>query len=88
MIEVGVELFQRIAPGAKVIHHLLPDDDAVLVVHPVRGGGSMYVASDGSVLFTGSAVSPHLALERFRAGQRTPIEQFAARRPSDVAGAP
>jgi hypothetical protein len=86
MIETGVELFQRIAPGAEVIHHLLPDDDAVLVVHPVRGGGSIHVASDGSVLYTGSAVSPHLAIEWFRAGQRTPIEKFAAQRPGDVAG--
>ncbi|MFI0793348.1 hypothetical protein ACH4OY_11710 [Micromonospora rubida] len=77
LIERGTELFGRIAPGAELVHHLLPEDDAVLVVRPVRGGGSIYVAHDGSVLFAPSAVPPHQALELFRSGQRTPAEKFA-----------
>ncbi|WP_433341873.1 hypothetical protein [Micromonospora sp. CA-111912] len=83
LIERGTELFGRIAPGAQLVHHLLPEDDAVLVVRPVRGGGSIYVAHDGSVLFAASAVPPHQALELFRAGQRTPAEKFVERRPQE-----
>ncbi|MBO4210597.1 hypothetical protein [Micromonospora echinofusca] len=77
MIERGVALFGQIAPGAHLVHHLLPDDDAVLVVRAGRGGASIYVASDHSVLYAVSAMPPHLALERFRQGARTPPEQFA-----------
>ncbi|WP_405108366.1 hypothetical protein OG559_26205 [Micromonospora sp. NBC_01405] len=86
LIERGTELFGRIAPGAELVHHLLPEDDAVLVVRPVRGGGSIYVAHDGSVMFAVSAVPPHQALELFRSGRRTPAEQFVAPRKDPHAG--
>ncbi|MEU9554197.1 hypothetical protein [Streptomyces fumanus] len=54
----------------------LPEDDAVVVVHRVRGGGSVYVAADETVLFAGSAAPPHEAIEVFRSGRRTPLEHF------------
>lgn len=54
----------------------LPEDDAVVVAHVARGGGRVYVAADGSVLFAGSAAPPHQALEVFRSGRRTPPEHF------------
>ncbi|MEV0609960.1 hypothetical protein AB0I61_26700 [Polymorphospora rubra] len=76
LIDRGTELFRRIAPGARLAHRLLPDDEGVVVVQPVRGGGSIYVAPDGSVLFAASAIPPHRALEAFRAGRRTPVDRF------------
>lgn len=82
LIDWGAELFHRIAPGVVLSHRPLPEDDAVVVVHPVRGGGSIYVAPDESVLFMASAVPPHRALEMFRAGRRTPVERFGASRPA------
>ncbi|MGW0433666.1 hypothetical protein ACWDV4_14150 [Micromonospora sp. NPDC003197] len=78
----GIELFHRTVPGVALHHRLLPEDDAVLVVHPVRGGGSIYVAPDESVLFVASAVPPHLALEMFRSGRRTPVERFGPPHPA------
>ncbi|MDR5698415.1 hypothetical protein [Agromyces aerolatus] len=76
LIDVGTELFRRIQPEATPGFRLLPDDDAVLVVSGTRGGGSIFVAADESALFAASAVAPHVALEAFRAGKRTPKEKF------------
>src|SRR6478735_11492272 len=59
LIDVGTELFRRIQPDAELGFRLLPEDDAVVVVHKVRGGGSIYVAADESALFAASAVAPH-----------------------------
>lgn len=76
LIDVGTELYRRIQPDAELGFRLLPEDDAVVVVHRVRGGGSVYVAADESALFAASAVQPHVALEAFRGGKRTPKEKF------------
>nr|WSW67090.1 hypothetical protein OG461_13260 [Streptomyces sp. NBC_00995] len=76
LIEFGEALYRRIAPDAALGHVLLPDDDAVAVVHRVRGGGTILVAADRSVLFAGSAHDLGVALTGFRAGARTPVERF------------
>ncbi|WP_308797153.1 hypothetical protein [Agromyces silvae] len=76
LIDVGTELFRRIQPDVDPGFRLLPDDDAVVVVSGTRGGGSIYVAADESALFAASAVAPHVVLEAFRAGKRTPKEKF------------
>jgi hypothetical protein len=83
LIDWGTELFRRIAPDAELRYNLLPDDEAVVVYHVVRGGGSIYVAPDETVLFAASAAPPHEALEVFRTGRRTPIEQFVYRPAAD-----
>ncbi|USQ86304.1 hypothetical protein NFX46_22905 [Streptomyces phaeoluteigriseus] len=76
LVEFGEELYRRIAPDADLGRVLLPEDDAVAVVHRVRGGGTILVAADRSVLFFGSALDISAALIDFRAGRRTPVEQF------------
>ncbi|MFB7470555.1 hypothetical protein [Kitasatospora sp. NPDC056184] len=76
LIEFGEELYRRIAPEADTGHVLLPDDGAVAVVHRVRGGGTILVAADRSVLFFGSALNLDTVLIEFRAGRRTPVERF------------
>ncbi|MFE2870325.1 hypothetical protein [Embleya sp. NPDC059259] len=76
LLEFGEALYRRIAPDADIAHVLLPGDDAVAVVHRVRGGGTILVAADRSVLFFGSALDISVALIDFRAGRRTPVEQF------------
>ncbi|MFF4084762.1 hypothetical protein ACFYZN_35990 [Streptomyces sp. NPDC001777] len=74
---LGRTLMRRMA-GADVPLAVtaLPEDDAVLVAHTVRGGGRVYVAADETVLFAGSAAPPHEAIEVFRSGRRTPLEHF------------
>lgn len=76
LIEFGEALYRRIAPNADIGHVLLAEDDAVAVVHRVRGGGTILVAADRSVLFFGSALDISAALIDFRAGRRTPMERF------------
>ncbi|NUK04540.1 hypothetical protein HRW23_17875 [Streptomyces lunaelactis] len=76
LIEFGEALYRRIAADADIGHVLLPEDGAVAVVHRVRGGGTILVAADRSVLFFGSALDMSAALIEFRAGRRTPVERF------------
>ncbi|MFI6862579.1 hypothetical protein ACIBKZ_22245 [Streptomyces sp. NPDC050421] len=76
LIEFGEALYSRMAPGAALGHVLLPEDDAVAVVHRVRGGGTIVVGADRSVLFSPSAHDIGVALAEFRAGVRTPVERF------------
>ncbi|HEY9330718.1 MAG TPA: hypothetical protein VIS09_21175 [Streptomyces sp.] len=76
LIEFGEALYRGITPDADLGHVLLPEDDAVAVVHRVRGGGTIIVAADRSVLFAGSAHDIGVALTEFRAGARTPVERF------------
>ncbi|WP_309063802.1 hypothetical protein [Streptomyces sp.] len=80
LIDVGVGYWRRMVPAdAPLGVEILPDDDAVVVSHAVRGGGRIYVAADESVLFAGSSAPPHEAIEVFRSGRRTPSEQFRPR---------
>ncbi|WP_136708459.1 T6SS immunity protein Tdi1 domain-containing protein [Agromyces sp. H66] len=76
LIAVGRNLFAKLAdsPTLNVIE--LPDGLGVCLVHAVRGGGKIYVAPDGSVLFVGSAVDFDAGLGAFRDGVRTPLEKF------------
>ncbi|MFI2209813.1 hypothetical protein [Streptomyces sp. NPDC020141] len=76
LIEFGGALYRRVAPDADLGHVLLPEDGAVAVVHRARGGGTVLVAADRSVLFFGSALDIGAALTDFRAGRRTPLERF------------
>jgi hypothetical protein len=76
LVEVGRELMAQLTDSAAITVSPLPDSLGVRVVHAVRGGAAIYVAPDESVLFTGSAVSPDVALEAFRTGARTPKEKF------------
>ncbi|MFB7852711.1 MULTISPECIES: hypothetical protein [unclassified Streptomyces] len=74
---LGRTLMRRMAGAdAPLAVTALPEDDAVLVAHTVRGGGRVYVAADETVLFAGSAAPPHEAIEVFRSGRRTPSEHF------------
>ncbi len=74
--QVGRELMAQLSDNPSLTVYTLPDGLGVAVVHAVRGGATIYVAPDESVLFSGSAVAPHAALEAFRAGTRTPKEKF------------
>ncbi|MFF9569115.1 hypothetical protein [Streptomyces sp. NPDC014685] len=95
LADLGRTLMRRMAgPDAPLAVTALPEDDAVLVAHTVRGGGRVYVAADETVLFAGSAAPPHEAIEVFRSGRRTPLEHFrpagarTAHGPAEPATAP
>ncbi|MDQ0893255.1 hypothetical protein [Agromyces ramosus] len=54
----------------------LPEGLGVAVVRAVRGGGTIFVAPDSSVLYLGSAIDISVGLDAFREGQRTPLSKF------------
>lgn len=52
------------------------EGDATYVWQDRRGGGAVLVASDGSVLFANSSVSPDVHEREFAAGRRTDESLF------------
>lgn len=49
---------------------------ALYVSIPVKGGASLIVGNDGSVLYADSSVGYSRHLEAFKEGKRTPIDAF------------
>lgn len=49
---------------------------ALYVSVPVKGGASLIVGKDGSVLYADSSVGYSRHLEAFKEGKRTPIDAF------------
>ena len=52
------------------------EENALYVSVPVKGGASLLVADDGTVLYANSSVSLDVHLREFKNGRRTPIEAF------------
>lgn len=82
--DVGVALLLRLRPAPTALRVVpAPEIGGVSVHEPVRGGRTVHVGPDGTVLFTPSAVPPHQARARYLAGERTPPERFGARGSGD-----
>jgi hypothetical protein len=79
LVEQGRRLFEILAPGTTLNTIVLDDGAGVCLVHAVRGGGTIYVAPDLSVLFVGSALDFQQGLAEFLAGRRTPLQKFERR---------
>ncbi|MGV9310670.1 hypothetical protein ACWDR0_00555 [Streptomyces sp. NPDC003691] len=70
---IGRAYLDRTGPGPEPETVVLPDGAGVCVVRPVRGGGGkVYVAPDGTVLFAPSAMDFASGLAAFLDGARTP----------------
>jgi len=52
------------------------DDQTMYISFPVKGGKSLIVSADGTVLYASSAVGYSRHLDEFNKGRRTPIESF------------
>lgn len=67
-------------PASRLTVRDVPGLDATFVCEPVRGGVSLVVGSDGSVLYGGSSTHPaEFYIEEFRKGRRTPMGSFEGR---------
>lgn len=73
-LEVAARLL-RTSPDALNCRPL-PDDNATYYWVAARGGGAIILGRDRSALFANSSVSPEAHLKAFRAGRRTPPDQF------------
>jgi hypothetical protein len=76
LVGIGRGLLARLGCPGEPRHSGLPDGPGVSVWSPVRGGGTVLVAPDGSALLVPSALGTERALEEFRRGRRTPPESF------------
>lgn len=79
LVARGREIFSRFTDSADLRVVDLPHGLGVAVIHPVRGGGKLFVAPDLSALYSGSAQSFDVGLEAFRSGRRSSPEQLAPR---------
>lgn len=81
--EFGVELFRRLArkhniSDAATLRTYRLDGEVVGVTRALRGGGTIVVGPDHTVLYGGSSIPPYTMLPEYRAGRRTDIEKFGS----------
>ena len=79
LMQVAQALFRDFAPDAELTLTDLPRDLGIRVSDPRKGGGTLFVAPDESVLFVGSGMDYDGELAAFEAGKRTPPDFFHAR---------
>lgn len=73
-------LFENLGTTGAYTVRELPDGLGICVWPTgVRGGGSIFVGGDESVLFVGSAMGFDSGLAAFRQGRRTPAERFGGK---------
>ena len=63
-------------PGLAIDHSYVESADAYRFFNPVRGGASIIVGRDGSILFANSSVPPQRHVEAYLAGRRTDPKVF------------
>lgn len=79
MIELAAKLLIITIDDARRYGEYLPEEDALYISVPVKGGASLLVARDGTVLYANSSVHYDIHLREFRNGRRTPIDAFGQR---------
>lgn len=80
LAERGESLFRQLAAktgqGMSDPLTFVPVDDGVAVVRAVRGGGTIFVGPDQTVLYSGSSLTFEDGVRAFRSGVRTAPEKF------------
>lgn len=81
LAHMAARLFEGLGTDGVLEVRELPDGLGVCVWPAgVRGGGTILVGSDESVLFVESATGFDAGLAAFRQGRRTPAERFRRKR--------
>lgn len=77
LTRIATGLFENLGTAGAFTVRELPDGLGICVWPTgVRGGGSIFVGCDESVLFVGSAMGFDAGFAAFRQGRRTPAERF------------
>jgi hypothetical protein len=77
LARIAATLFGELGTAGALTVRELPDGLGICVWPAgTRGGGSIFVGCDESVLFVGSAIGFDAGLAAFRQGRRTPAERF------------
>ncbi len=69
LLKLDVEIVEKYATD-------LENLNAVYISEKIKGGRSLIVADDGSVLYADSSIPPQEHIKAFLDGIRTPIEAF------------
>lgn len=75
-VELAAKLLKLTETEADEYCHELAEAGAWYFSVPVRGGDSLIVGPDMTVLYANSSVSFELHVSEFKKGTRTPIELF------------
>lgn len=75
-IRLASELLQLKQEDIENNSGIIEELSALYVSIPVKGGDSLIIGDDGSVLYADSSVGYSQHLESFKKGIRTPIEAF------------
>lgn len=74
--KLAAELLKQDFKTIEENSELIQDLSAIYVSIPIKGGGSIIIADDGSVLYADSSVGYTQHVKAFKEGIRTPIEAF------------
>jgi hypothetical protein len=75
-IALVAKLLQIPLEKAKEHSGLIKDIDALYFSEPVKGGQSLIVGQDGTVLYVNSSVGYTQHLQEYKNGRRTPLQEF------------
>lgn len=75
-IQLAANLMKLSMEQAQEYGGMIPGSDAFYLSVPQKGGGSLIVASDGSVLYAGSAMGFDEHYQAFQNGKRTELSFF------------
>lgn len=75
-VSLASKLLKFSSEEAATYAYEVEEHDIIYFSVPVKGGASLFVAPDGSVLFANSCVPYDLHLEEFLKGRRTPLGSF------------
>ena len=76
MCLLGSKLLKIPPEEAEKYCEFLNEESALYISVPVKGGASLLIAKDGSVLYANSSVSFDTHLREFKKGRRTPLDAF------------
>jgi hypothetical protein len=75
-IKLAAKLLHLPIEKAKQNSSVIKENNAIYFSEPVKGGRSLIVGLDGTVLFANSSVGYSRHIEEFNNGRRTPLEDF------------
>ena len=75
-ISLAAKLLQLSVSDIESNSELIESNGALYVSIPIKGGDSLIVAQDGTVLYADSSVGYNRHLLEFESGKRTPAESF------------
>ena len=75
-IKLAAKLLKLPIEKVREYGSVIKDTDLFYLSEPVKGGRSLIVGQDGTVLFANSSIDYDRHIEEFNNGRRTPIEDF------------